>query len=189
MGTFLTALGVVALGEIGDKTQLMALVLAARFRAPLPLIAGMVIATVANHTLAAYAGTWIRGVVSPDIFRWAIGLSFIGLGLWSLKADSAGNSFSGLDRFGAFAASLVSFFLAEFGDKTQIATLALAARFDSILPVIAGSTLGMTLVDAVTIVFTSSLAHRMPVRALRLAAAAVFTILGVLALTGANIEF
>lgn len=188
MEAFLTTFGVVALGEIGDKTQLVAMLLAARFRKPLPLIAGMVLATLANHSLAAYAGTWVRAAIPADVLRWVIGFSFLALAAWSLKPDKADEPGRALDRYGPFVTSLVCFFLAEFGDKTQIATLALAVRFDALLPVIAGSSLGMTVVDAATMIFTTTLAHRLPLRLMRLAAAALFAILGLLALFGGPIE-
>jgi putative Ca2+/H+ antiporter (TMEM165/GDT1 family) len=188
MEAFLTTFGVVALGEIGDKTQLVAMLLAARFRRPLPLIAGMVLATLANHALAAYAGTWVRTMIPPDVLRWVIGFSFLALAAWSLKADKADEPGRSLDRYGPFVTSLVCFFLAEFGDKTQIATLALAVRFNALLPVIAGSSLGMTLIDALTMFFTTAFAHRLPVRVMRLAAAALFAVLGLLALLGGKIE-
>jgi Ca2+/H+ antiporter, TMEM165/GDT1 family len=188
MEAFLTTFGVVALGEIGDKTQLIAVLLAARFGKPLPLISGMILATLANHALAAYAGTWVRAMIPPDVLRWVIGFSFLALAAWSLKPDKVGDPSRALDRFGPFVTSLVCFFLAEFGDKTQIATLALAVRFNALLPVIVGSSLGMALVDATTMAFTTTLAHRLPLRQMRLAAATLFAILGLLALFGSNIQ-
>ena len=171
---------VVAVGELGDKTQLLTLVLAARFRRPWPIIAGILVATLANHTLAAWIGQWVRDAVSPDVLRWALALSFFAVAAWALKPDKFDEADAPpvSDR-SVFAVTVVAFFLAEIGDKTQIATAMLAAKFDSLVAVVAGTTLGMLLVDAPTAFLGDAAAKRIPFRAVRIAAAALFASLGV----------
>jgi putative Ca2+/H+ antiporter (TMEM165/GDT1 family) len=171
---------VVAVGELGDKTQLLTLVLAARFRKPWPIIAGILVATLANHTVAAWIGQWVRDTVSPDILRWGLALSFFAVAAWALKPDQfdEGDAPPVSDR-NVFAVTVVAFFLAEIGDKTQIATAMLAAKFDSLVAVVAGTTLGMLLVDAPTAFLGDAAAKRIPFRAVRIAAAALFAGIGV----------
>ena len=171
---------VVAVGELGDKTQLLTLVLAARFRKPWPIIAGILVATLANHTVAAWIGQWVRDTVSPDILRWGLALSFFAVAAWALKPDQFDEADAPpvSDR-NVFAVTVVAFFLAEIGDKTQIATAMLAAKFDSLVAVVAGTTLGMLLVDAPTAFLGDAAAKRIPFRAVRIAAAALFAGLGV----------
>jgi putative Ca2+/H+ antiporter (TMEM165/GDT1 family) len=171
---------VVAIGELGDKTQLLTLVLAARYRKPWPIIAGILVATLANHTVAAWIGQWVRDTVSPDILRWGLALSFFAVAAWALKPDQFDEADAPpvSDR-NVFAVTVVAFFLAEIGDKTQIATAMLAAKFDSLVAVVAGTTLGMLLVDAPTAFLGDAAAKRIPFRAVRIAAAALFAGIGV----------
>jgi putative Ca2+/H+ antiporter (TMEM165/GDT1 family) len=171
---FLVSTSVVALGEIGDKTQLLALLLAARFRRPWPIVAGILVATLANHTLAGVVGNWIRSVLPPDALRWMLGVSFLVVAAWALKPDSLDDDKTPASGAGVFAVTLVAFFLAEMGDKTQVATVMLAARFPSLVAVIAGTTLGMLIAD-VPVVFAGKMASdRIPFRAIRIVAAAIF---------------
>jgi len=171
---------VVAVGELGDKTQLLTLVLAARYRKPWPIIAGILVATLANHTVAAWIGQWVRDTVSPDVLRWGLALSFFAVAAWALKPDQFDEADAPpvSDR-NVFAVTVVAFFLAEIGDKTQIATAMLAAKFDSLVAVVAGTTLGMLLVDAPTAFLGDAAAKRIPFRAVRIVAAALFAGLGV----------
>jgi putative Ca2+/H+ antiporter (TMEM165/GDT1 family) len=179
MEAFLVSTGVVAVGEIGDKTQLLSLVLAARYRRPLPIILGIVCATLANHAIAAAAGIWLRGAFDPGSLRWALGLSFLALAAWALIPDRADGELAPADRYGVFLVTLVAFFLAEMGDKTQITTLMLAAKYDSIMLVVAGSTLGMLCADVPAVLLASMALRAIPLKAIRLAAAALFAALGV----------
>jgi putative Ca2+/H+ antiporter (TMEM165/GDT1 family) len=170
---FLVSVGIVALAEIGDKTQLLALVLAARYRRPAPVILGILAATLANHALAAWLGAGVAAALGPEPLRWILGLSFLGMAAWTLVPDKLEKEKPQSARFGAFAATLVAFFLVEMGDKTQIATAALAARYASIAAVVAGTTLGMMLADFPAVYFGERV-HRV--------AAAGFAALGALAL-------
>ena len=180
---FLVSTGVVALGEIGDKTQLLSMLLAARFRAPWPIILGILAATLVNHTIAGAVGTWIRAVVAPDVLRWLVALSFFAVAAWALKPDSFdAERAPATSPHGVFAVTLVAFFLAEMGDKTQIATAILASRFGQLVPVVAGTTLGMLIVDVPTVLFAGFATRKIPFRAIRIAAAVLFVILGVTAL-------
>ena len=183
MNAFLISTGVVALAEIGDKTQLLSLLLAARFRRPLPIIFGMLIATLANHAAAGVAGAMFGGLLQGAWLRWVLGLSFLGVAVWALFPDTLGEE-SATQRAGAFATTLVAFFLAEIGDKTQIATIGLAARFHSVLPVVLGTTLGMMLANIPAVLVGDRAAAKLPLRVIRIAAAAVFAALGVVTLLG-----
>jgi Ca2+/H+ antiporter, TMEM165/GDT1 family len=175
----LVSLLVVAVGELGDKTQLLTLVLAARYRKPWPIIAGILVATLANHTVAAWIGQWVRDVVSPDILRWGLALSFFAVAAWALKPDEFDEADAPpASNRNVFTVTVVAFFLAEIGDKTQIATAMLAAKFDSLLAVVAGTTLGMLLVDAPTAFLGDAAAKRIPFRAVRIVAAVLFAGLG-----------
>jgi putative Ca2+/H+ antiporter (TMEM165/GDT1 family) len=178
---FFVSVAVVALGEIGDKTQLLALVLAARFRRPLPIVCGIVVATLANHTLAGLLGAWVRSVVPEDYLRWLLAASFVAVALWALKPDRHDEGPVHAGRFGVFAVTAGSFFLAEMGDKTQIATVMLAAQFASLPAVIAGTTLGMLLADVPVVYLGRAAASRIPLRLARIAAAAVFIVLALFA--------
>jgi putative Ca2+/H+ antiporter (TMEM165/GDT1 family) len=177
---FLVSTGVVALGEIGDKTQLLSVLLAVRFRKPLPVIAGILAATLVNHTLAGYVGTLLRGLVPPDVPRWAVALSFVAVAAWALKPDTVDDDDApSASPHGVFLVTAIAFFLAEMGDKTQVATAILASRFGALVPVVAGTTLGMLIVDVPTVLFGGIMAKRLPLRAIRIAAALLFLGLGV----------
>ncbi|MET0345778.1 MAG: TMEM165/GDT1 family protein [Casimicrobiaceae bacterium] len=178
MEAFLVSVAVVALGEIGDKTQLLALILAARFRRPWPIVAGILVATLVNHALAGLVGNWIRAAVPADVLRWLVALSFFAVAAWALKADKIDESKAPMSHFGVFGVTVVSFFLAEMGDKTQVATIVLAARFDALAQVVVGTTVGM-LVANVPVVFAGKLAaERIPFKVIRIAAALLFAALG-----------
>lgn len=174
--------GAVFLGEIGDKTQLLALLLASRFRRPLPIIAGILIATLANHALAVYAGRSLNGWLDPQWLPWIVGISFIGVGLWALVPDKLDEKDAGPATGNVLWISTLSFFIAEIGDKTQIATAVLAARYDMFLPVLAGTTGGMLLADVPVVLLGGALAARLPVKPIRFAAAALFILLGLASL-------
>ena len=190
--SLLVSTGVVALAEIGDKTQLLAFILAARFKKPWPIIAGIFLATVINHGLAGALGAWITATLSPQILRWVLGLSFIGMAIWTLIPDKieAGESRMAA-RFGVFGATLVTFFFAEMGDKTQIATVALAAHYAAPLLVVVGTTLGMLIADVPAVFIGDKLAQKIPMKIVHGVAAAIFAALGVatLAGVGASIGF
>jgi putative Ca2+/H+ antiporter (TMEM165/GDT1 family) len=184
--SFLVSAGVVALAEIGDKTQLLALLLAAKFRKPLPIVAGILGATLANHAFAGALGSWITAMLGPATLRWLLGLSFIGMAIWTLIPDNLDESDAKLARFGVFGTTLVAFFLVEMGDKTQIATIALAAQYHAFLSVVAGTTLGMMIANVPAVFLGDRIAHRMPVRLVHGVAAMIFAILGVATLFGAG---
>ncbi|HWI12606.1 MAG TPA: TMEM165/GDT1 family protein [Burkholderiales bacterium] len=182
MEALLVSTFVVALGEIGDKTQLLALLLAARFRRPLPIVLGILLATLANHSIAGLVGEWVRTALSPDILRWILGGSFIAIGLWALKPDKFDGEPSAMGRYGIFLVTLSTFFIAEIGDKTQLATVVLAARFDSLVAVVAGTTLGMLIADVPAVLLGDRAAPKIPFKLVRGIAAALFVALGVGAL-------
>src|SRR4051812_21288751 len=185
MEAFLVSTGIVALAEMGDKTQLLALVLAARFRKPWPIVAGIFVATVVNHALAGALGAWVTTALGPDVLRWVLGGSFIAMAIWMLIPDKIDeDDADAKPRLGVFAATVVAFFLAEMGDKTQIATVMLAARFDTWAPVVAGTTLGMMLANAPVVWFGDRIVRKVPIRAVHAVGAVVFLVLGVLALVG-----
>ena len=178
--TLLVSTAVVALGEIGDKTQLLTLMLAVRFRKPWPIVAGILVATLANHTIAGVIGNWVRAVVSPGVLPWLLALSFFAVAAWALKPDRLEQDNVGQSsRLGVFAVTMVAFFLAEMGDKTQIATVVLAARFDSLAAVVVGTTLGMMIVNIPTAFAGHLAADRVPLKSVRIVAAALFAALGV----------
>jgi len=181
---FLVSTGVVALAEIGDKTQLLAFILAARFRKPVPIIGAILAATLANHALAGAVGAWITSLLGPQTLRIVLGLSFIAMALWTLIPDRLDEGAAKLPHAGVFATTLVAFFLAEMGDKTQIATVALAARYHAFGAVVAGTTLGMMIANVPAVLIGGRLAYRLPIRLVHAIAAAIFAVLGVIALTG-----
>lgn len=184
MEAFLISTLVVLLAEIGDKTQLLALLLAARYRKPLPIIMGIFVATILNHAGAGYVGIWLSSFFEAEAFRIAVGVSFIGMGLWTLvpdKLEDKPESEQHYSRYSAFIATLVSFFLVEMGDKTQIATIALAARFDDLFPVVVGTTLGMMLANVPAVLLGNVAASKLPLHLIRMAAAGLFIVLGILA--------
>jgi len=187
MESLLVSTGVVALAEIGDKTQLLAFILAARFKKPLPIIAGILCATIVNHGLAGALGSWITSTVSPEILRWVLGASFIGMAIWTMIPDKIEEEETQVvKKFGVFGATLVTFFLAEMGDKTQIATVALAAHYSSALLVVIGTTLGMLLADVPAVFVGDKLANKIPMKLVHSIAAGVFALLGVATLLGAG---
>ena len=175
----LVSTAVVAVGELGDKTQLLALILAARYNRPWPIIAGIFVATLVNHAIAGWVGNWVRGVVPPDVMRWLLALSFFAVAAWALKPDKLDDKDAPpASRWGVFGVTVVAFFLVEIGDKTQIATVMLAAKFSSLAAVVAGTTLGMLLVNVPTVFIGRAAAEKIPFRAIRMAAAALFAGLG-----------
>ncbi|MBB5392275.1 MULTISPECIES: TMEM165/GDT1 family protein [unclassified Herbaspirillum] len=186
MDAFLVSTGIVALAEIGDKTQLLAFILAAKFRKPLPIIFGVLVATIANHAFAGALGAWITSLLSPETLRWVLGVSFIAMAVWTLIPDKFDESEAKFGRFGVFGTTLLTFFLAEMGDKTQVATVALAAQYHAFVPVVAGTTLGMMIANVPAVLLGDRIAGRMPVRVVHAIAAAIFAILGVATLLGAG---
>jgi putative Ca2+/H+ antiporter (TMEM165/GDT1 family) len=179
----LISTGVVALAEIGDKTQLLAFILAARFKRPLPIILGILCATIVNHGLAGALGAWITSIVSPDVMRWILGLSFIAMAVWTLIPDKIEEEETQVaNKFGVFGATLITFFLAEMGDKTQLATVALAAHYSSPLMVVIGTTLGMLIADVPAVFVGNKFAEKIPMRLVHSIAAGIFAVMGVLTL-------
>lgn len=184
MNAFLVSTAIVALAEMGDKTQLLSLVLAARFRKPWPIVLGILVATLVNHALAGAVGAWVTQMVGPDAMRWILGLSFIAMAVWMLipdKLDDDGTSQH--SRWGVFGTTLIAFFLAEMGDKTQIATVMLAAQYSgAYVWVVAGTTFGMMLANAPVVWLGDKLVKKVPIRMVHLVSAVIFLVLGLLAL-------
>jgi Ca2+/H+ antiporter, TMEM165/GDT1 family len=181
---FLISAGVVALAEIGDKTQLLALVLAAKFRRPVPIILGILAATLVNHALAGLVGAWLAATIGPTAMRWILGLSFIAMAVWTMIPDKYEDEKDTAPRFGVFGTTLVAFFLLEMGDKTQIATIALAAKYSALLAVVAGTTCGMMLANVPAVLLGEVAARKLPMRLVHGVAAAIFLVLGVFVLLG-----
>ncbi len=182
MDSLIISTGVVALGEIGDKTQLLAILLAARFHKPFLICFGILIATLANHALAGFIGVTIASLLDPATLKWVLGISFILIAFWLLipdKIDDKQKTFNGL---GVLLTTVIMFFLAEMGDKTQIATVALAARFDNLWLVITGSTLGMMLANIPAVYLGDKAAHKIPTGIVHKIAAAIFIVVGVVTL-------
>lgn len=186
MEAFLTATALVAIAEIGDKTQLLSFVLAARLRRPMPIIAGIFVATLLNHAFAGAVGNWVARVVPASWMTWIVGLTFIAFGLWALIPDKLEEEEAAPKHanWGAFATTSVAFFLAEMGDKTQFATVALGARFPELWAVVLGTTLGMMIANVPAVIIGEKLAHRLPLDKIRWAAAALFVLTGALTLLG-----
>jgi putative Ca2+/H+ antiporter (TMEM165/GDT1 family) len=183
MEAFLVSTSIVALAEMGDKTQLLALVLAARFRKPWPIVWGIFVATVFNHALAGAAGAWITTLIGPQMLRWVLGVSFIAMAVWMLIPDKLEDGDTGEGpRWGVFGTTVVAFFLAEMGDKTQIATVMLAAQYNAYLWVVAGTTLGMMLANAPVVWLGERITRRIPLRTVHVVSAGIFLVLGILAL-------
>ncbi|MEN9586657.1 MAG: hypothetical protein RIT15_232 [Pseudomonadota bacterium] len=183
MEALLTSMGVVALAEIGDKTQLLAFVLAARFKKPIPIIAAIFCATVVNHGLAGALGAWITSMLTPDVLRWVLGVSFLGMAVWTMIPDKIEEEESQVAKhLGVFGATLVTFFLAEMGDKTQVATIAMAAHFSSPLIVVIGTTLGMLIADVPAVFVGDRFSKKIPMKLVHSIAAIMFAVMGVLAL-------
>ena len=184
MEAFFVTTAAVAIGEIGDKTQLLSFLLAARYRRPLPIILGILCATLANHAIAGAAGVWLRDALDPGWLRWVLGSSFLAIAAWALVPDRLEAERAPAARHGVFLVTLLAFFLAEMGDKTQLATAVLAANYDSLAAVVAGSTLGMLCADVPAVLLASAARHTVPLRMVRLVAAALFAALGAAALAG-----
>jgi putative Ca2+/H+ antiporter (TMEM165/GDT1 family) len=189
MEAFLISTGVVALAEIGDKTQLLALVLAAKYRRPVPIILGILIATLLNHALAGVIGAWLAAMSNPTVMRWVLGVSFIAMAIWTLIPDKyAAESEQRAPRFGILGTTLLAFFLLEMGDKTQIATVALAAKYSSLTGVVAGTTLGMLLANVPAVLLGEVAARKLPMRVVHSVAAGIFLLLGLLILLGVRMR-
>ncbi|MDX9740673.1 MAG: TMEM165/GDT1 family protein [Gammaproteobacteria bacterium] len=187
MEALLVPAAAVALAEIGDKTQLLAFLLAARFRSPLPILAGMAVATLANHGIAGALGGWIAATVDAQVLRWILGGGFLAMAVWMLVPDKADDAELGVaSGLGVFTATLIAFFLAEMGDKTQIATVALAMHYDSAVAVVVGTTLGLMAVNAPAVFLGDRFAQRIPMRLVHIAAAVLFALFGIAALSGAG---
>jgi putative Ca2+/H+ antiporter (TMEM165/GDT1 family) len=178
MQPLLISTATVALAEIGDKTQLLALLLAARYRKPVPIVLGMLLATVLNHTVAAWVGAWLAGLLPPMVLRWSVVVCFGAVAIWALVPDKLDDDESKTPRYGAFLTTLIAFFLVEIGDKTQVATIVLAAKYHPLWQVISGTTLGMMLANVPVVALGAKFAHRLPLRAARWAAALLFAVLG-----------
>ncbi|MGA0096837.1 MAG: TMEM165/GDT1 family protein [Burkholderiaceae bacterium] len=190
MESLVVSTGDVALAEIGDKTQLLAFILAARFKKPLPIILGILVATLINHGLAGALGAWITSTISPNVLRWVLGASFIAMAIWTMipdKIEEEETQFA--QRFGVFGATFITFFLAEMGDKTQIATVAMAAHYTAPLMVVMGTTLGMLIADVPAVFAGDKLANKIPMKLVHTIAAAVFLALGVATLLGVGAKF
>ena len=187
MEALFVSTGVVALAEIGDKTQLLAFILAARFKKPLPIIAGILAATIINHGLAGALGAWITAAISPEVLRWVLGASFIAMAAWTLIPDKIEDEETQIaSKLGVFGATFVTFFLAEMGDKTQIATIAMAAHYANPWLVVVGTTLGMLIADVPAVFVGDKLAHKIPMKLVHSIAAGVFALLGIATLLGAG---
>ena len=182
MEALLVSTGIVAIAEIGDKTQLLSLVLAARYRRPLPIFLGILLATLLNHGLAGALGAWIRSLLAPETLRWILALSFFAMAAWALRPDKPDEREPIAARYGVFAVTLVAFFLVEIGDKTQVATIALAARYDALVTVVLGTTAGMLLANAPVVLLADRVAAKVPYRLVRFFAAVLFALTGALTL-------
>lgn len=185
MEAFLVSTGIVALAEMGDKTQLLALILAVRYRKPWPIVLGILVATLANHAMAGALGSWVTTVLGPDVLRWILGGSFIAMAVWMLIPDKIDEGDTPTaPRFGVFGTTVVAFFLAEMGDKTQIATVMLAAQYSAYFWVVAGTTLGMMLANAPVVWLGERVTRLVPIRIVHVVSALIFLVLGVAALAG-----
>ena len=186
MEAFLISTGIVGLAEIGDKTQLLAFLLAAKFRKPLPIVLAIFVATIANHAFAAAVGAWITSILGPDVLRWVLGVSFLAMAAWTLIPDKLDEDETKLAKYGVFLTTLIAFFMAEMGDKTQVATVALAARYHDIVSVVLGTTFGMMLANVPAVYLGDKIANRVSLRLVHGIAALVFAALGVATLLGAG---
>ena len=178
MEEFLVSTASVAVGELGDKTQLLSLILASRLRRPVPIIAGVFVATLGNHLLACWFGEWVGNLITPQILRWVLGLSFIAVAIWALIPDKMDDDLDARSAHGVFVFTVVTFFLAEMGDKTQIATAVIAAEYHPLWQVIAGTTIGMLVADVPVVWLGATFAQRLPLRGIRYATALLFAALG-----------
>jgi Ca2+/H+ antiporter, TMEM165/GDT1 family len=184
MEAFLVSTGAVALAEIGDKTQLLAMVLAAKYRKPVPIVLGILVATLVNHVLAGLVGVWLTTLIGPKTLRWILGISFVLMAIWALVPDRYHESESSPPKYGVFATAAVLFFLVEIGDKTQIATVALAANYASLTAVVAGTTIGMMVANVPAVWLGDVAANKLPLKWLRAVAAVIFVALGLWILVG-----
>ena len=182
MEAFLISTGIVGLAEIGDKTQLLAFLLAAKFRKPLPIVLAIFVATIANHAFAAAVGAWITSMLGPDVLRWVLGVSFLAMAAWTLIPDKLDEDETKLAKYGVFLTTLIAFFMAEMGDKTQVATVALAARYHDIVSVVLGTTFGMMLANVPAVYLGDKIAKKVSMKLVHGIAAAIFAVLGVLTL-------
>lgn len=186
MEAFLISTGIVALAEVGDKTQILAFILAAKYKKPVPIVLGILIATLANHGFAGALGAWVTTLMGPQTLRWVLGISFIAMAIWTLIPDKFDEADAKFTSSSVFGTTLVAFFLAEMGDKTQVATIALAAQYHAFFIVVAGTTLGMMIANVPAVFLGNRIAAKMPVRLVHMIAAAIFAILGVATLLGAG---
>lgn len=187
MEAFLISTSIVALAEVGDKTQLLAFVLAARYRRPWPIVLGIFVATVFNHAFAGLVGQWLSDLMTPTVLRWVLGLSFLAMAAWILVPDKLDeDEASPKAHWGVFGTTLVAFFMAEMGDKTQIATVMLGARYENLMAVVAGTTLGMMIANVPAVLMGDRIAKALPTERVHQVAAGIFAVLGVLALLGAG---
>lgn len=186
MEAFFISTGIVALAEIGDKTQLLAFILAAKFRKPTSINIGILLATIVNHAFAGAIGAWLTSMVAPETMRWVLGVSFLAMAAWTLIPDKFEEGDAKLAKFGVLGTTLIAFFLAEMGDKTQIATVALSAQYKTVYSVVAGTTFGMMIANVPAVLLGDRIAHRIPVRAVHTIAAVIFAVLGVATLLGAG---
>ena len=186
MEVFLISTGIVALAEIGDKTQLLAFILAAKFKKPVPIILGILAATLVNHGFAGALGAWITSLASPQVMRWILGGSFIAMALWILVPDQFDEGDAKFAKYGVFVTTLIAFFLAEMGDKTQIATIGLAAKYNNLIAVVAGTTLGMMIANVPAVIFGEKIANRIQPKIVHRIAAMIFFVLGAATLLGAG---
>jgi putative Ca2+/H+ antiporter (TMEM165/GDT1 family) len=184
MEAFLISTASVAVGELGDKTQLLSLILATRLRRPVPIIAGVFVATLLNHLGACLVGEWAGKLISPQLLRWVLGVSFLAVAAWALIPDKMDDDVKDRGTYGVFVLTAVTFFLAEMGDKTQIVALALAAKYNDLVAVVAGTTLGMMLINIPTVLFAERATKWVPVKVMRMVAAGIYAVLGVLTLLG-----
>ena len=190
MEAFLVSTGIVALAEIGDKTQLLALVLSARYRKPVPIVLGILAATLLNHALAGTVGALLARSVDPQVMRWILGASFLAMAVWMLIPDKLDDGEQVKPpRFGVFATTLCAFFLLEMGDKTQIATIALAAKYPQLAAVVAGTTLGMMVANVPAVLLGEVAATKLPLRIVHAVCAAVFAVIGILVLLDGALHF
>jgi putative Ca2+/H+ antiporter (TMEM165/GDT1 family) len=184
MDAFMISTASVAVGELGDKTQLLALILATRLRKPMPIIAGVFVATLLNHLGACLIGEWASKLITPQILRWVLGISFLAVAAWALIPDKVDEEVKTHGNYGVFALTAVTFFLAEMGDKTQIVALALAAKYNDLFAVVAGTTLGMMIVNIPTVLCAERATKWIPVKVVRVIAAALYAVLGIVTLLG-----
>jgi len=184
MEAFLISTGIVSLAEIGDKTQLLAFILSAKFRNPLPIILGIFTATLFNHAGAGALGTWITSLIHPDALRWTLGLSCLAMAIWTLIPDTFDDKDLKISSFGVFTSTLIAFFLAEMGDKTQIATIVLAAKYHQFFSVVMGTTLGMMIANIPAVLLGDKIANKVSIRLVHTIAAIIFAILGISILLG-----